>query len=370
MNENVVINAPGFTRKPGSTGKPVILVTGAGGFIGGWIAEALYLSKFADVRAGISRWASAARIARFPVEIVQCDIMSEASLDAALKGVDIVVHCARGKGNDNSVTTGGTRMLIERIKAAGVKKLIFTSSVAVYGEATGIVREDTPPVAPVTEYGQGKRDAEAICEQYADDRLAISVIRPTLVYGPFSDLWTTPYLTRFASGKWNALGERGEGKCNLVYVGDIVRFVQFLVENDVGAYAVFNANGPEVPTWNSYLERFNAALGHPPLKAPDPSLGVKVMMRRPVRMFGKYMLANHRELLLAVANRSPQLKSLMKKTEEDLRLKPSDDDMQRFSMDVTYSMEKAAQAGFVPQTSVDDGIAMTVDWAKSSGLAA
>ena len=59
---------------------------------------------------------------------------------------------ARGKGNDNSVTTGGTRMLIERIKAAGVKKLIFTSSVAVYGEATGIVREDTPPVAPITEY--------------------------------------------------------------------------------------------------------------------------------------------------------------------------------------------------------------------------
>ncbi|MBL8580518.1 MAG: NAD(P)-dependent oxidoreductase [Mesorhizobium sp.] len=350
--------------------KPVILVTGSGGFIGGWIAEALHLAKYGHVKAGISRWASAARIARFPVEIVQCDIMSETSLDAALKGVDIVVHCARGKGNDNSVTTGGTRMLIERIKAAGVQKLIFTSSVAVYGEATGIVREDTPPVAPITEYGQGKRDAEAICEQYADDRLAISVIRPTLVYGPFSDLWTTPYLTRFASGKWSALGDRGEGKCNLVYVGDIVRFVQFLIDHDVGPYAVFNANGPEVPTWNSYLERFNLALGHPPLKAPDRNLGVKVMMRRPVRMFGKYMLANHRDLLLSAANRSPQLKSLMKKTEEDLRLKPSDDDMQRFSMDVTYSMEKAAAAGFVPKTSVDDGIAMTVDWARSSGLAA
>ena len=44
--------------------------------------------------------------------------------------------------------------------------------------------------------------------------------------------------------------------------------------------------------------------------------------------------------------------------------------MQRFSMDVTYSMEKAAKTGFVPQTSVDDGIAMTVDWARNSGLAA
>ena len=296
MNENVVIKTPGFVTTSGSTGKPVILVTGAGGFIGGWIAEALHLSKFGEVRAGISRWASAARIARFPVEIVQCDIMNEASLDAALAGVRHRRALRTRQGQRQFCHQGGTRTLIERIKAAGVKKLIFTSSVAVYGDAVGIVREDTPPVAPVTEYGQGKRDAEAICEQYADDRLAISVIRPTLVYGPFSDLWTTPYLTRFASGKWNALGERGEGKCNLVYVGDVVRFVQFLIENDVGPYTVFNANGPEVPTWNSYLERFNAALGHPPLKAPDRSLGVEVMMRRPVRMLGKYMLANHREL--------------------------------------------------------------------------
>ena len=74
--------------------KPVVLVTGAGGFIGGWVAEALHLSGW-DVRAGISRWTSAARIARFPLTIVQCNVMDQASLDGALKGVDVVVHCAR-----------------------------------------------------------------------------------------------------------------------------------------------------------------------------------------------------------------------------------------------------------------------------------
>ena len=143
--------------------KPVILVTGAGGFIGGWIAEAFHLSGWAHVKAGISRWSSAARIARFPLDIVQCDVMNKESLDAALKGVDVVVHCARAKGNDNSVTLSGTRLLLDRVKAAGVKKLIFTSSVATYGEATGIVTEDTPPAAPISEYGEGKRQAEAIC---------------------------------------------------------------------------------------------------------------------------------------------------------------------------------------------------------------
>ncbi len=96
-------------------------------------------------------------------------------------------------------------------------------------------------------------------------------------------------------GRWSALGDRGEGKCNLVYVGDLVRMIRFMIENDTGRFAVFNGNGPEVPTWNSYLERFNAALGFPPLAPPDPSLGLKVALRRPVRKVGKYLLANHRE---------------------------------------------------------------------------
>ncbi len=59
----------------------------------------------------------------------------------------------------------------------------------------------------------------------------------------------------------------------------------------------------------------------------------------------------------------------MKKAEEDLRLRPNDDEMTRFATDVTYSMERAARVGFVPSTSVDQGIAMTVDWARDIGLA-
>lgn len=350
--------------------KPIVLITGAGGFIGGWIAEAFHLGGWCEVKAGISRWSSAARIARFPMDIVRCDIMDKESLDEALKGVDIVVHCARAKGNDNTVTLKGTRLLLERVKVAGVKKMVFMSSVATYGEATGLITEDTPPGQPISVYGEGKRQAEAICKEFTDENLAISVIRPTLVYGPFSDLWTTPYITRFASGKWRALGALGEGKCNLVYVGDLVRFTRFLIENDVGRFQIFNCNGPEVCTWNSYLERFNAALGHPPLAAPTSSLGLQVLVRRPVRAFGKYLLANHRNLLVKSSNRSPRLKALMKKAEEDLKLKPNDDDMQRYAMDVTYSMEKAASFGYVPKVSVDDGIALSVEWAKGMRLAA
>ena len=352
-----------------TTTKPVVLITGAGGFIGGWMAEALHLSGAVHVRAGVSRWMSAARIARFPVEIVQCDVMRADFLDQALKGVDVVVHCARAKGNDNSVTTNGTKLLLERVKAAGVRQLVFTSSVATYGDPRGTVHEDTPPTAGITVYGQGKRDAEALCREFASPALQISVLRPTLVYGPFSDQWSMPWFARFASGRWRALGPLGEGKCNLVYVGDLVRFVQFLMSSPgLPPYAVFNANGPEVPTWNSYLERFNAALGHPPLRAPDRNLGLKVVARRPIRLAGKIMMARYPKLLQAMAGRSAKLRTIMKRTEEDLRIMPNKDDMHRFATDVTYSMDAAAKAGFHPPTGVDEGIRLTVDWARRLGL--
>lgn len=350
--------------------KPVVLITGAGGFIGGWIAEAFHLSGWADVRAGISRWSSAARIARFPVEIVRCDVLNAESLDQALRGVDYVVHCARAKGNDNSVTLSGTRLLLDRVKAAGVKKLVFMSSVAVYGEGGGVVEEESPLIGPMTIYGQGKRDAEAICAEYADETLSIPVIRPTLVYGPFSEQWTTPFITRFASGKWGALGPLGEGKCNLVYVGDLVRLTKFLLENDVGPFQVFNGNGPEICTWNSYLERFNAALGFPPLAAPSGNLGLRVALRRPVRALGKYMITHHRDLVMGIANRNMAIKRALKDTEQNLKIHPNDDEMQRFALDVTYSMKKAESFGFKPQTGVDEGIAKSAEWARGIGLVA
>jgi len=351
--------------------KPVVLVTGAGGFIGGWIAEAFHLSGFADVRAGIGRWSSAARIARFPVDIVLCDVTRQDSLDAALKGVDAVVHCAIAKGNDNSVTLSGTKLLLDRMKAAGVPRLIYMSSVAVYGDPTGVVHEDSAPTEPLSIYGAGKRQAEEMCRAQADEKLAIAAVRPTLVYGPYSAQWTTPYITRFNSGKWRALGPAGEGKCNLVYVGDLVRFARFLIENDTGLYEAFNANGPEVPTWNSYIERFNAALGNAPLPPPAAAgVGLQAVVRRPVRALGKYMLAHHRDLLIGMAKRSPALRNAMRKTEEDLRIRANDDEVLRFRTDVTYSMDKAARFGFVPPTSVDQGLAWSAEWARDMHLVA
>jgi len=69
-----------------------ILVTGAGGFVGGRVVERCFLGGRHEVRAGIHSWSSAARLGRFPVEICPCNILDDGQLDRALDGVTVRVR--------------------------------------------------------------------------------------------------------------------------------------------------------------------------------------------------------------------------------------------------------------------------------------
>ena len=92
-----------------------ILVTGAGGFIGGRLVEAMFALKSGTVRAGLRRWSSGARVGRFPVEIVKCDVRNPVEVREALRGVTHVVHCAVG---DHKTTVDGTRTLLNGAAAS------------------------------------------------------------------------------------------------------------------------------------------------------------------------------------------------------------------------------------------------------------
>ena len=109
--------------------KQKILVTGTSGFVGGRIVELLHLTQFGEVRAGVRTWSSAARIVRFPVEVVLCDIMKPESIAEAMKGVDAVVHCAYS--DSRQVIVEGTRNMLEAALAEGVKRFVFLSTAEV-----------------------------------------------------------------------------------------------------------------------------------------------------------------------------------------------------------------------------------------------
>src|SRR3990172_4537453 len=136
-----------------------ILVTGAGGFIGGWVVESLYLSGFRNVRAGIRRWSSGARIGRFPVEMILCDVTDKNEVKRAMEGVDAVIHCAAGS---RDVIVNGTGNILLTSLRNGVKRFIHLSTIDVYGEAEGEVDETFPFQYTGNVYGDSKIEAEKV----------------------------------------------------------------------------------------------------------------------------------------------------------------------------------------------------------------
>ncbi len=242
-----------------------ILVTGAAGFVGAWVVESFQLSGI-PVRAGIRSWNSAARLARRDIEIVPCDVLSKTQLRSAMEGCDAVVHCA--VGNDE-VTISGTQNVLTTAHEMGLRRVVHLSSVGVYGNATGVIDENGARTGRGNAYAKRKIAAELICEQFIARGTPVVVLRPTIIYGPFSYAWTISFANRLWSGQWGTFGRAGEGKCNLVYVTDVVQAIFRALQSEHAAGQTFNVNGDEIITWNDYFVRFNEALGRPPLPAVE-----------------------------------------------------------------------------------------------------
>jgi nucleoside-diphosphate-sugar epimerase len=344
-----------------------VFVTGAGGFLGGTLVEALHFAGRYRVHAGVARWASAPRIARLAVPLVQCDVLDPHELARALGGMDYVIHCATSE--NLRVIVDGTANVLHAAKQAGLKRVIHISSVAVYGEATGAVDEDTPtPKGTLSAYGEAKLAAEALCRK-AGSGLEIVILRPTIIYGPFSARWTMLCALRLRSGLWKRLGLLGQGKCNAVHVDDVVRYAVAALTQDHIAGGVFNINGPEIVTWDEYFERFNRHLDLPPIPGqPVSETHRKVRAMGIMRTIGKYALKYHQPLLLWLSHKSVFLRERMRQAELAVRCTPNRDEITLFQLDASYLTDRAERAfGFRPDIDLDRGLASTAAWLDRMG---
>ena len=175
-------------------GPPIgpVLVTGAGGFIGGHLLRHLQRTTGAAVIAATRDGRDGSRA---------LDLRDAPTLRRGLAGVRAVVHCAVG---DRAVTVDGTRALLAASKAAGVRRFVHISSVAVYGMARGAVTEAAPLLpAGGQGYGAWKAAAERACLQ--QDGIEVVRLRPAIVYGPGSKLWVEQLASRIRSGRWGTL---------------------------------------------------------------------------------------------------------------------------------------------------------------------
>ncbi len=343
-----------------------VLVTGAGGFLGGWVVESFLLAGI-PVRAGIRSWNSAVRLARHATEIVPCDVLLPEQIDAALDGCDAVVHCAVG---NEHVTVTGTRNLLAAASQHRLDRIVHLSSVAVYGKAPGIIDEACPRRSKGSHYAELKIAAEKVCEEFIDRGTPVVVLRPSIIYGPFSEAWTVSFAKRLASGKWGTMGRRGEGNCNLVYVTDVVQAIYraLLAENAAGEF--FNVNGDDVITWNEYFSRFNTALGREPLPAINTwPIAVKAQLLSPVRTSAKYALARFGRVAMRLHAQSSLAAKYMKATESLLKLTPTNEQLKLYGVRAKYVIDKAKdELGYAPRVGSKQGLEFCVAWLHQQGI--
>lgn len=176
------------------------------------------------------------------------DIRDQNKLDVELKGQDAVVLLAAEHRDDVNPTSlyydvnvQGTKNVLDAMDKNGVKNIIFTSSVAVYG-----LNKDNPdehhPVDPFNHYGKSKWQAEeALREWFNQDpeNRSLTIIRPTVIFGERNRGNVYNLLKQIASGKFLMVG-KGLNKKSMAYVGNVAAFIKFQLNNQEPGYKVFN----------------------------------------------------------------------------------------------------------------------------------
>lgn len=347
--------------------KPTVLITGAAGFIGGRLAETLYLQDQVDVRAGLRRWSSAARLARLPLQLVQCDIMNPEQIDRAVADADFIVHCAYNDQRD--VIVNGTKNVMAAAKNHGVKQVVFLSTTEIYGAANGEIDETHPGTAPFSPYAAAKREAEAVCAAATAEGLPVTILRPSIVHGPFSGR-TIKFAQRLLSEKWGVFGPLGEGRCNLIYIDDVVGAILAALGNPAAYGETFNLNGPELISWNEYFSRFNAALGRPPLPAfSSRQSTARSILRDNVFKLTKQARSLFEDQLMEIYLRDGVAGRAMKRLKNTLFTTPSTAELHTlFNRQATYVADHITKRlGFQPRYSADEGLALCAAWLTHHG---
>ena len=255
-----------------------ILVTGGGGFVGGYIVERLLARGYA-VRS-IGRSPQPELVAK-GVEVVCGDLTDATAVSAACEGVDTVFHvaaCAGVWGSWESFyrpNVIGTRNVLSACRKWQVKRLVYTStpSVVFNGDSIRGGDESLP-------YGKNwlchYAETKALAEQEAlaanSEKLQVVALRPHLIFGPGDPHLLPRVVESVKVGRLRIVGD-GSAKVDVSYVGNVAdaHLDAFdALERGKGAgQAYFISQGEPVDLWpwlNSILE----GLGQPPLTQKIP----------------------------------------------------------------------------------------------------
>lgn len=236
-----------------------VLVTGGTGFLGSHVVERL-LEADHEVRALVRATSDTRHLTGLGVQLVVGAVDEPPTLCAAVRGVDVIVHCAGlvkalNEAAFDVVNAHGTQHILDaaRAEAPGLQRFVHVSSIAAGGPG-GPGQER----GPVSAYGRSKRRGEDAARAAAD-AFPVTVVRPPVIYGP-RDREVLPAFRAVKAGLLPLFGQ-ADARFSMIYVEDCAAAVVAAVERPHGREAVYPVDDGVEHTWPDLARTMAEALG-------------------------------------------------------------------------------------------------------------
>ena len=217
----------------------MITVIGGSGFVGSLLIKYLGEKKCLNLDKNESPF--------YQSITTLCDIRNKKSICIDSRSSFVVLLAAEHRDDVSptslyyDVNVEGTKNILDKMDSLGIKNLIFTSSVAVYG-----LNKENPnehhEKDPFNHYGKSKWAAELEIARWYNNNpegKSVTIIRPTVIFGERNRGNVYNLLKQISSGKFLMIG-KGQNKKSLAYVGNIVAFIKNRIEEQKAGYHVYN----------------------------------------------------------------------------------------------------------------------------------
>jgi nucleoside-diphosphate-sugar epimerase len=327
-----------------------VLLTGATGFVGSHVAEAL-VRRGDAVRTLARAGSDAGFVEALGVAVVRGDLTDAGAVARAAEGCDVVVHCAAKVGDwgpadeYRKVNVEGLRGLCDAALGRRPHRFVHVSTLGVYAARHHYGTDETEPLPNdhIDGYTQSKVEAERLALQYhRKQQLPVTILRPGFVYGP-RDRTVLPRLAERLKERSVIYIARGRFALNTVYAGNVADAVLLAIDAPAAACVgeVFNITDGEFVSKRTFFETVADGLG---LKRPRGFPPVPVWLAR--------VMANWREGVFRRQNKPhpPRI------TQAQLKFA---------GLNLDFSIAKArTRLGYTPRVLFAEGMRRALEWYK------
>jgi len=312
-----------------------ILFTGASGFIGSHFHEVIDNSLMTNLDLRNPTFENGAKY-------IKGDIRTKEDVEKAINASkpELIISLAAehkdfGINREDYFKTNeyGTQVICEAATKYNIKKIVFYSSVAVYGANIEPSTEHMPP-NPNLPYGESKLAGEKVLEKWAaeDKSRSVLIIRPSVVYGERNVANMFRLINQIKAGRYFHIG-KGDNIKSIVYVKNLVDATLFLMKQMKPGVDIYNyADEPQLTSRQIASSISKSLSSGEPITLP---------------YWIVYAMGTPFDLLIKI-------------TGKDLPI--STNRVKKFCTETYHKAEKVLKAGFQPKYSTIDGLKNMVDW--------